>query len=175
MNHADHMNLIKEGVSGNVWADLGSGTGAFTLALAEILGASGEIYSIDRDANALKQQANSLRTQYPSTKTYLITANFTRKLEIPPLNGIVMANSLHFHQDKSSILALIRGYLKPEGRLILVEYNTDRGNPWVPYPVSFTTWKKLSEKNGFRDTRLLASRPSRFLGEIYSAVSLNAQ
>lgn len=66
----------------------------------------------------------------------------------------------------------MRSYLRPDGRLILVEYDADRGNPWVPYPLSFRTWKKLSEEAGFRETRKLASVPSRFLGSIYSALSL---
>src|SRR5690554_4106120 len=40
MNHQDHVNLLRPGVpaTGGVWADFGAGTGAFTLALAELLG-----------------------------------------------------------------------------------------------------------------------------------------
>jgi hypothetical protein len=53
----------------------------------------------------------------------------------------------------------------------VVEYNVDQGNPWVPHPFSFGTWRKIAERNGFIDTRLLATRPSRFLKEIFSAVS----
>ena len=57
------------------------------------------------------------------------------------------------------------------GRLILVEYNLDQSNTWVPYPLSYKTWEKKARRNGFVNTRLLARRPSRFMGEIYSAVS----
>ena len=84
-----------------------------------------------------------------------------------------MANSLHFVKVKPSVLRLIHGYLKPGGRLIVVEYNTDRGNTWVPYPFSFRTWTKIAAANGFVETRQIFVRPSpRFLGEIYSAISL---
>jgi SAM-dependent methyltransferase len=83
-----------------------------------------------------------------------------------------MANSLHFQRDKRPVLSLVRGYLKPGGRLILVEYNTDHGNPWVPHPVSYRSWVPLAARCGFRDTRLLATVPSGFLREIYSALSL---
>src|SRR5258708_21624295 len=44
---------------------------------------------------------------------------------------------------------------------------------WVPYPLSTKTWEVLAGQNGFTGTRLLATVPSRFFGEIYSAVSFN--
>jgi SAM-dependent methyltransferase len=83
-----------------------------------------------------------------------------------------MANSLHFVRDKKPVLDLVRGHLKPGGRLVLVEYNADRGNPWVPHPLSYPTWERLAADSGFAETRLLERVPSRFLGEIFSALSL---
>ena len=55
---------------------------------------------------------------------------------------------------------------------MLIEYDTDHGNQWVPHPVSFGSWVKTAAEAGFRDTRQLASVPSRFLGSIYSALSI---
>jgi len=174
MNHEDHVNLLRQGIpdQGGIWADLGSGTGAFTLALADLLGTSASIYSVDRDKSALKEQERTMRTRFPTIAVHYINADFTRRLDFPPLNGIVMANSLHFVREKNAIVQLIRSYLRPGGRLILVEYNSDRGNMWVPYPFSYNTWETLARHNGFADIRLLATRPSRFFGEIYSALSL---
>lgn len=173
MQHADHVALIEGGITsrGGVWADFGSGSGAFTLALADMLGPGAQIYSIDRDRRGLQRQRTELSKFFPGTHLHPIIADFTRPLELPPLDGVVMANSLHFQRDKDVVLRQILGYLKPGGRLILVEYNADRGNHWVPYPLSFPTWEALAARNGFAGTRLLATRPSRFLGEIYSALS----
>ena len=173
MDHPDHVNLLRNGVpaSSGVWADFGSGRGAFTLALAECVGASGILYSIDRDAGALQQQKRALQSRFPDVSVHYLTADFTRPLGLPALDGIVMANALHFHTEKLAILSLLRGYLRPGGRLLLVEYNTDRGNLWVPHPLSYRTWEKLAAQAGFQKTRLLATRPSRFMGEIYSAES----
>lgn len=171
MNHSDHVHLIRGGVIPGVWADFGSGGGAFTLALADVLGAGAQIYSIDRDGDALEGQRASLRAQFPDRAVTQIKADFTQKLDLLPLDGALMANSLHFVRQKAPVLALIRGYLKPGGRLIVVEYNTDSGNTWVPYPFSFETWQQMAKDSGFREMQLMERRPSRFLGEIYSAVS----
>ncbi|MEW5987047.1 MAG: class I SAM-dependent methyltransferase [Chloroflexota bacterium] len=174
MDHRDHVFLLRDGVSGvgGVWADLGSGTGAFTLALADLLGPTGVIYSIDRDTAALRQQEQLMRARFPAVTVTYLTADFTRPLELPPLDGVVMANSLHFLRDKEPVVRLVAGYLRPGGRLILVEYDTDHGNPWVPYPLSYQTWAELAGRVGLVGTRLLATKPSRFLGRIYSALTV---
>lgn len=173
MNHADHVALLRGGVSGpgGIWADLGSGTGAFTLALAEVIGATGEIFSVDRDRRALQQQERAMQARFPEVTVHYLVADFTQPLDLPALDGVVMANALHFRRDKDAVVQLIHSYLRPGGRFIAVEYNVDRGNPWVPYPLSYQTWEALARRNGFTNTRLLATRPSRFLREIYSAVS----
>lgn len=171
MNHADHVRLLRRGVApGGVWADLGSGSGTFTLALAELLG-GGRIYSVDRDPRALREQERIVGERYPSVPIHFLNADFTRPVVLPPLDGIVMANSLHFVREKEPVVRLLRGYLKPGGTLLLVEYNVDAGNPWVPHPLAYPTWEQLAARCGFASTRLLDTQPSRFLGQIYSAAS----
>jgi hypothetical protein len=85
-------------------------------------------------------------------------------------------------RKKDVVLQLVRQYLQlsstqsapsqTAGRLILVEYNADRGNPWVPYPLSYPTWEELAYRNGFTEVQFLESVPSSFLKEIYSALAL---
>lgn len=157
---------------GGTWADLGAGTGAFTLALAELVGPGGEVVAVDRDRGALRELERALRPGDATVRT--LGADFTKSIDLPPLDGVVMANSLHFVRDKSPVLALVHRMLKPSARLLLVEYDADRGNHWVPYPLSFETWHALADANGFTGTRRLASVPSRFLRRIYSAESLKA-
>ena len=173
MNHADHLALLRGGIDrpGGVWADFGSGTGAFTLALADLIGPAGVIYSIDRDEDALQQQERSRQAQIPDSIVHYRTADFAQPIELPALDGIVMANALHFHHSPEPIVKLLKSYLRTYGRFILVEYNIEQGNSAVPYPVSFRMWQELAPRCGFTHTQLLKTRPSRFLKEIYSAVS----
>ena len=171
MDHADHLRLLREGVpGGGRWADLGAGTGAFTLALAELVGEGGEVIAVDHDRGALRELESAVRPGGATVRT--LQADFTRPLELASLDGVVMANSLHFVRDKPPVLALVHGMLRPLGHLLLVEYDADTGNQWVPHPLSFETWRELVNANGFTDTRELASVRSRFLRRIYSAASV---
>lgn len=174
MEYSDLVGLIREGVEGRPgeWADLGSGKGAFTLALADVLHGDGSIYSVDRDARALERQRQLMSERFPGSQVSYLAADFSRPLELPQIDGVLMANSLHFSRRKEPVLELVRGYLKPDGRLLLVEYDSDRGNPWVPHPVSYRSWERLASEAGFSRTRLLHRIPSSVMGSIYSALSV---
>jgi len=175
MDHADHVRLLEGGIvtRGGTWGDFGSGRGAFTIAIAELIGPEGMIYSVDKNQAALQEQARAVKRRFSDQqpKIHYIHGDYRRWLPLPALDGAVMANSLHFYEDKRAILKSIHGYLNPHGRLILVEYNTDLGNSWVPFPISYDGWQVLADQSGFERTSLLARVPSSFLGEIYSALS----
>lgn len=175
MDHADHLALIRDGVAGleaGKWADLGSGRGAFTLALAELLRPRGSIVSVDRDRRALQEQERLMRSRFPDVAVDYLGADVREPVDIGPLDGVLMANALHFIEDKPRALAAIHAMLRPGGHLVLVEYDADRGNPWVPYPVSFGAWQRVATNAGFKATQLLHRVPSRFLGAIFGALSV---
>jgi hypothetical protein len=52
---------------------------------------------------------------------------------------------------------------------VVVEYDADTGNHWVPNPFSSRAWPALAESAGLVEPRELGRVPSRFLGAIYSA------
>lgn len=80
-----------------------------------------------------------MRARFPGTRVTFHVADFTRPLALPPLHGIVMANALHFVRDSTPVLHALIQLLIPGGRLILVEYDADHGNPWVPHPIRSPT------------------------------------
>lgn len=175
MDHADHVALLRDGVRRvrSAWADLGAGTGAFTVALADLLPAGSTIYAIDRDGAALaeleRESAGAMSSMTDVPRVQTLVSDFRHDLPLTHLDGVVMANSLHFVKDKLPVLARVRAMLKPGGTLLLVEYDTDDGNTWVPYPLAFGRWRELAVTAGFGEPRRLGSRPSRFLRSIYSA------
>lgn len=163
--------LIEDGIEDNrtrqVWADLGAGNGLFTYALSAFLNDDSLMYAIDKDSQGLSGVA--IRKPVKLEKIYADFVHGNWKTE--PLNGIMMANSLHFVKDKEAFLKKIKQRLQPDGRLVIVEYEMDRGNTWVPYPVSFNKLKEIAASCGFSFVKKMKEVPSVYDGRmIYSAV-----
>jgi SAM-dependent methyltransferase len=102
----------------------------------------------------------------------LLEGDIRQPPELPPLDGIVAANSLHYVDRKQQAATLQRWstLLKPGGRIVLVEYDSNNPNQWVPYPISFDRLKSLTRDAGLPTPTLLATHPSRWSGGIYSAL-----
>ena len=163
------VNLIEKGVTSKVnqrWVDLGAGTGLFTHALAQLL-AGGHITAIDRNPESLK----TIKWQYPE----ITLQKIIRELDAFPwatgYDGILMANALHFIDDCSGYLTKIKPALLPGGRIIIVEYDTDAANAWVPFPVSFHTLQTHATASGFSEIEKIGHVQSQYQAQgIYAAL-----
>ena len=111
MNHDDHVALIRAGVegAGPRWLELGAGEGAFTLALADVLGPGARIVAVDRDRRALDQMRSRIAGRFPMAEVEAVVADFTRGLPDGPFDGVLAANSLHFVAHPDAVLADISG------------------------------------------------------------------
>lgn len=175
MQHADHLDLIRDGVAGvgKRWLELGAGAGAFTLALAELLGPGAEIVAVDRDGGELSRLTEKVTKRFPAVTLRTVEADFDRRIDLGPtvFDGLLAANSLHFVAHPTSVIGRLHESLRPGARVLVVEYDSDTGNPWVPYPFSFRTWQRETAELGLLDTRLIERVPSKFLDAMYSAAS----
>jgi len=139
------------------WADLGSGSGRFTLALAEHLAPGSVIHAMDRDGRALAR----LDTHHGNARIQTHRGDFTKQpWPFTELDGILMANSLHYVKDGHAFIRRCQSQLRPAHSFLIVEYDTDKANPWVPYPLSRITLADLFRDAGYTSFRTLGSRPS---------------
>ena len=163
----DGVAVIKKDKKTQRWADLGSGEGLFTEALASILPSGSEVYAVDNDSRAL----NKIPDRINGTVLHKVTADFiASNLHVTELNGIVMANSLHFVKDKAALLSKLKEKTI-DGRIIIVEYERDTSNPWIPYPLNFQELEILAKSVGFTQVTKLATAESQYHpGGIYAAV-----
>ncbi len=139
----------------SIWADLGCGDGFFTYVLAGMLPAKSKIYALDNQFQTLKKTTDHER-QIIFQRTDFITDD----LHLPVLNGILMANSLHYVANKDNFVDKISTFLKPDGMFIIIEYDTTRSNRWVPFPVDFKSLSKLFASKGYSDIQKIGERQS---------------
>lgn len=162
-----------------VWADLGAGEGTFTRALAELIGRGSRIYAVDREGSGF----TSL-TRWASEHGMDIVpvrADFTAPFELPGLaeagpglDGMLLANALHYVAEPEAVLEQLTKRLRPGGRVVLVEYDHRPANRWVPYPIAAERWPSLAGAAGLVRPRLTASKASAFGGDLYVATAERA-
>ncbi|MEO7275577.1 MAG: methyltransferase domain-containing protein, partial [Vicinamibacterales bacterium] len=164
----DAIEMLAGGVSSShpaVWADLGCGDGTFTMALASLLPPGSTIHAIDRDAAALRQ--------IPADHQGVAIVTRVADIAVAPagldrLDGVLMANSLHYVREQAACVRSWSALLSPAGRWLIVEYDTDAANQWVPYPISRQRLPTIVAGSRIRD---LGRRPSLYRpAALYAAV-----
>ena len=103
----------------------------------------------------------AVAARFPGVELTTLVADFTTELALPPLDGLVAANSLHFvpRDRQVAVIRSLATHLRPGAPFIVVEYDADRGNPWVPHPFTATTFARLAAEAGLVDTTPLDPRP----------------
>ncbi|MEP6764714.1 MAG: class I SAM-dependent methyltransferase [Gemmatimonadaceae bacterium] len=177
MTEASAIALIRDGIphKGGAWADLGAGSGTFTMALARLLGRAGTVHAVERDANALLQlEQNAKASRYRNSgfaNVIGMHADFTATIELPLLDGVLIANALHFvpYAQHVPLLRAFSARLTSAGRIVLVEYDRDRAHQYNPFPISATMLPGLAAQAGLREPIFHARTPSAFGGDLYCA------
>src|SRR5262245_49975381 len=119
-------------LDGSTWADLGCGDGTFTRALATLLPDGSTIHAMDRDRRALA----GVPGRYGPAAIVTHVGDFAASpWPFADLHGALFANSLHYVRDQAGLLRACAPAFARQ-RLLIVEYDTNVANPWVPYPVS---------------------------------------
>lgn len=164
--------LLAPAVNGmnGCWADMGCGDGVFTYLLFDLLQSGSEVYAVDQHSSTLHRLQQNLTGCVPVDKLHMVQADFTQALSLPFLKGIVLANSLHFVRHKVSVFRQLVNLLEPGGRVVVIEYNTNRGNTAVPYPLDETEFLNLAGETGLLQAQIVTKAPSSFLGEMYTGM-----
>jgi ubiquinone/menaquinone biosynthesis C-methylase UbiE len=155
------------------WADLGCGTGTFTVALADLLAAGSTIHAMDVDSSALRR----IPPQHNGVSIITCRGDFTEQIwPFEDLDGILMANSLHYVDDQPAFIRKCERGMTPPFRFLIVEYDTDESNQWVPYPLSIKKLTSLFTDAGYSCISKLHSRPSVFRrAALYAALVMKSR
>jgi ubiquinone/menaquinone biosynthesis C-methylase UbiE len=170
MKIAEAAALIEDGLQSKIpnatWADLGCGSGTFTKALSLLLGDGSKIYAVDKESYRIQSPEAS------TTEIEFVKMDFmSDELPFSNLDGILMANSLHYVKAKTQFIEHVKKLLKPDGKMIIVEYDTEKQNPWIPYPIRFERLIEAFSFCGFRHIKKIGERNSVYRSEkMYASV-----
>lgn len=115
---------------GMVVADVGAGTGYFSVRMARKVGPEGKVYASDLQEPMLQRLArNAAREKIRNIETVLATESDPR-LPAGALDLILMVDVYHEFSEPQEMLRKMRTALKPDGRLVLLEYRKE--DPEVP-------------------------------------------
>ena len=147
------------------WADLGCGSGIFSYALTSLLPAGSNITCLDKTIQHIEPFMNgvSLRFQQRDFENHTFPER--------SLSGILMANAIHYVEDKVALIKKLKDPLQPDGQWIIIEYDTNRANRWVPFPISFIRLQTLFKDMGYANIIRIGEHPSVYSNDpIYACV-----
>jgi len=113
---------------GHKIADVGSGDGAFIFPLAEQTGESGVVYAVDIDAKALRKVERLSKNRGVGNVRAVLAAEAAPKIP-EPVDLVFISSTLHHIRDRLDYLRTLRRYLKPAGRIAVIDH-IDR---WPPF------------------------------------------
>jgi ubiquinone/menaquinone biosynthesis C-methylase UbiE len=173
MEIIEAIELIKAGVANKVddaiWADLGCGSGTFTKALAALLGDRSKIFAVDKKIQHFSAENEKAEIKF-------VRLDFSQdQLPFFNLDGILMANALHYVHDKIHFLTGLKKHLKPNGQMIIIEYDTEKQNQWVPYPISYKKLVDIFSSLGLTNIKKIGERDSIYRSGKMYACMINCQ
>jgi precorrin-6B methylase 2 len=146
---------------GMVVADVGAGTGYMSLKMAKRVGPSGKVYAEDVQPEML-QKVRENAAKAKATNVIALQGSFTDPmLPKEQMDLVLLVDVYHEFSEPQKMLRGIRESLKPDGRLVLLEYRKE--DPSIPiqelHKMSVADVKTELEAEGFKLSQVLETLP----------------
>lgn len=139
-------------------ADIGCGTGVYTMALAHDVGAMGVVYAVDVHREALHTLAGTLDKR-GIINVEMLWADVEKAISIDAysLDAVVLSNILFQLGSVDKALSLVAKLIKPEGQLLVVDWSDSHGGigPHPSHVVGEEEAISMVQSHGFRILRRL--------------------
>jgi SAM-dependent methyltransferase len=149
---------IKPGV---VVADVGAGVGYITTRLAKRVGPTGKVYATDIQPEMLSRLQERLNNEHITNVEPVLSSQADPKLPAGKIDLILMVDVYHELTQPQRMLRKMREALKPDGRLVLIEYRKE--DPTIPirpeHKMSVVEVKTEVEAEGYRLADVLRNLP----------------
>lgn len=142
-------------------AEVGSGTGYFTWRLAQAVGPTGKVFAVDIQQKMLDQAAETVKKHNLANVQFVLGGENDPHLPAASLDLVLIANAYHEFSQPEAIISAVNRALKPDGRLVIVEYS--EAHPFGPQDkaerMTINQIRSEIEPQGFEIDRVLELRP----------------
>lgn len=146
-------------------ADLGAGSGYFTVRLARAVGNNGKVYAVDIQAGMLELLQRAVTKQKLTNVVPVLGTEDDPRLPAESVDLVLLVDVYHELASPQVTLGHLKRALKPGGRLVLLEYRAE--DPDVPirpeHKMTKAQVKLEIEHEGFKQQRVYDDLPRQHL------------
>jgi len=150
---------------GSIVGDVGAGVGYMTARLARRVGPNGKVYANDIQPEMLEQLRKNMAREGIGNVTTVVGAEDDPHLPPNTLDLVLLVDVYHEFSKPQAMLRKIRESLKPDGRLVLLEYRKE--DPKVPireeHKMSVKQVRTELEPEGFRFDKTIETLPQQHI------------
>lgn len=146
---------------GQVVADIGAGSGYYTMRMADVVGPEGKVYATDIQTGMIDIVRRRVAAARLTNVETVLSAPDDPKLPADSLDLAIMVDVYHELSAPQEFIRRLRPALKRTGRLVLLEFRKE--DPRVPirpeHKMSIAEVKAELEPEGFKLSTVLTDLP----------------
>ena len=117
---------------GDIVADIGSGSGTFSIPMAKAIGPNGILYAVDIDQKMLDYVAERAKKEGVTNLRTVLGVNDDPELPVKDVDVAFFHRVLHMIEHRQTYLNTTATYLKPDGRIVIIDKNPEQSpNSWM--------------------------------------------
>ena len=117
---------------GDIVADIGSGSGSFSIPMAKAIAPNGILYAVDIDQAMLDHVAERAKKEGVSNLRTVLGEYDDPKLPVKNVGVAFFHRVLHMIEHRQAYLNATSKYLKPDGRVVVIDKNReDSPDSWM--------------------------------------------
>lgn len=116
---------------GQIVADIGSGSGAFSIPMARAIGPNGTLYAVDIDQKMLDYVSGRAQKDGVGNVRTVLGEYDDPKLPVKNVDVAFFHRVLHMIELRQAYLNAVAKYLKPDGRIVIIDKNPEHADDWM--------------------------------------------
>ncbi|OFW04974.1 MAG: hypothetical protein A3G20_08820 [Acidobacteria bacterium RIFCSPLOWO2_12_FULL_59_11] len=116
---------------GDIVADIGSGSGSFSIPMARAIAPNGTLYAVDIDQKMLDYVSEKAKKEGVTNIRTVLGEYDDPKLPVKDVDVAFFHRVLHMIEHRQAYVNATAKYLKPDGRIVVIDKNRENSDDWM--------------------------------------------